>query len=72
MPKEDKAKTLEEQVKMLKEELQVCREAKTINEACNALTDFAQKQKEPFTTSHPEPNQWHKSAGGGGGGCNIL
>jgi hypothetical protein len=71
MPKED-IKTLEDQVKSLKEELQVCTVAKTMNEACNAISDFAQKKEEPFTTSHPEPNQWHKSAGGGGGGCSIV
>jgi hypothetical protein len=73
MPKEEVAKTLEEQVKSLKEELQICNEAKTMSEACNAIADFAQKKEEPFTASHPEPNPWHKSAGGGGGGgCIIL
>ena len=72
MPKEEAAKTLEEQVKFLKQELQVCNEAKTMSEACNAIADFAQKKEEPFTASHLEPNPWHKSAGGGGDGCIIL
>jgi hypothetical protein len=72
MPKEEAAKALEGQMKSLKEELQVCIEAKTMSDACNAIADFAQKKDEPFSTSHPEPNPWHKGAGGGGGGCIIL
>ena len=72
MPKEEAAATLEDQVKSLKEELAVCKEAKTVAEACKALSDFAQQQDEPFTTAHTQPNQWHKSVGGGGGGCCIL
>jgi hypothetical protein len=71
MPKED-IKTLEEHAKSLKEELQVCTVAKTMSEACIAITDCAQKKEEPFTASHPEPNPWHNSAGGGGGGCSIV
>ena len=68
---EEKAKKLEEQVKQLKDELEVCKEAKTTSEACQALSEHANKKEEPFTTNHAEPNEWHKSAGGGGG-CNIL
>jgi hypothetical protein len=73
MPKEEAAATLEERVKSLKEELAIVKEAKTVGEACKALSDFAQQKDEPFTTTHTEPNQWHKGAkGGGGGGCTIL
>ena len=56
---------LEEEVKSLKEELDVYKEAKTMSEACTSLSQFAQSTEEPFTSSHPEPNEWHKSAGGG-------
>ena len=71
MATEEKATKLEEEVKSLREELQICEEAKSTSEACEALSAFAQKKEEPFSTSHTEPNEWHKSAGGGGG-CNIL
>jgi hypothetical protein len=65
------AKGLEAQVKSLKEELEICKQAKTTSEACKAISEYAQQKEEPFTTSHAEPNVWHKSAGGGGG-CYIL
>jgi hypothetical protein len=72
MPKEEAAAlTLGEQVKSLKEELAIVKEAKTVGEACKALSDCAQQKDEPFTTAHPEPNRWHKKVGGGGG-CNIM
>lgn len=69
---EEKATKLEEQVKALKEELEICMEAKSTSEACEALLDFANvKSAEPFSTTHDEPNEWHKNPGGGGG-CFIL
>jgi len=71
MATEEAAMKLEEQAKQLKEELEVCKEAKTTSEACEALSEHAQKNTEPFTSDYAEPNEWHKSAGGGGG-CNIL
>ena len=71
MATEEKATQLEEQMKILKEELEVCKQAKTMSEAMTMLSDYAQQEEEPFATSHAEPNEWHKSAGGGGG-CNIL
>jgi len=71
MATEEAATTLEEQVKKLEEELEVCKEAKTLSEACSVLSEFAEKEGEPFSASHEEPNEWHKSAGGGGG-CSIL
>ena len=71
MATEEKAAKLEEQVKSLNEELQICTEAKSTSEACEVLSAFAQKKEEPFTSCHKEPNEWHKSAGGGGG-CNNL
>ena len=71
MATEEKANKLEEEVKTLQEELKVYQEAKPLSEACSALSKYAQEKAEPFTTSHEGPNEWHKSAGGGGG-CNIL
>ena len=65
MATEAMAIKLEEEVKSLKEELDVYKEAKTMSEACASLSQFAQSTEEPFTSSHPEPNEWHKSAGGG-------
>jgi hypothetical protein len=65
------AKGLEGQVKSLKEELEICKQAKTTSEVCQSLSEYAQQKDEPFTTSHAEANAWHKSAGGGGG-CVIL
>ena len=71
--KEDnKAAMLEEEVKSLQYELKICNEAKTLSEACKNITDHAQEKEEPFTTSHEEPNVFHKKPPGGGGGCNIL
>jgi hypothetical protein len=65
------AKGLEAQVKSLKEELEICMQAKTTSEVCKSLSEYAQQKEEPFTTSHAEPNAWHKNPGGGGG-CYIL
>ena len=61
---------LEKEISHLREELEVCKEAKPASEACGALFDFAEKEEEPFSTS-AGPNDWHKSAGGGGA-CVIL
>ena len=72
MATEEAAAKLEEQAKKLEEELEVYKEAKTMGEACTVLSEYAQEKEEPFSTSHEEPNEWHKSAGGGGGWCNIL
>ena len=47
---EEKATKLEEQVKALKEELEICQEAMSTSEACEALLDFANvKSAEPFS-----------------------
>jgi hypothetical protein len=71
MSKEEALVKLEKEITHLKEELEVCKEAKPASEACNALFDFIEKEEEPFSTSSVEANPWHKSAGGGGG-CTIL
>ena len=70
MSTEAKAAKLEMHVKTLQEELRVCKEAKSMSESCAALSKSVEQMEEPFTASHAEPNEWHKSQGGGG--CIIL
>lgn len=48
----EKAAKLEEQVKQLKEELEVCKEAKTTSDACAALSEFAQKNEVSLSSCH--------------------
>ncbi|KAL7430588.1 hypothetical protein ACHAXM_002270 [Skeletonema potamos] len=65
---------LENEAKTLKEELELCKAAKTKSEACESIHDFVENEsssKEPFTTSFEGVNEWHKKAGGDGG-CVIL
>lgn len=69
--KEAKAVELEKEVKKLKYELKILKEAKPLSDACKSISEFTQKDYEPFSTSHVEPNEFHKKVGGGGG-CNIL
>ena len=71
MATEETAVKIEKQVKELQSELEIVMEAKSAEEACTSLCEYAEQKEEPFTTVHAEPNEWHKSAGGGGG-CNIL
>jgi hypothetical protein len=70
MTTEEALNKLEKEIKTLQEELEVCNEAKPASETCDALCEYTQKGDEPFSTSSG-PNEWHKSAGGGGG-CAIL
>ena len=66
-----KYQQLEEEVKKLQYELKILKEAKPLSDACKYISDFTQKDEEPFSSSHVEPNEFHKKVGGGGG-CNIL
>lgn len=70
MSKEEALAKVEKEVARLKEELEVCKEAKPASEACDAICGFTETEDEPFSTS-AGINEWHKSAGGGGG-CIIL
>lgn len=70
MSKQDQLSKLETEITHLKEELEICKEAKPASEACEALCEYAEKEDEPFSMT-AGPNAWHKSAGGGGG-CVIL
>lgn len=67
---EAKLELVETEIGTLKEELKVCKEAKTVGEACDELYGYSEKNDEPFHKQTDEPNEWHKSAGGGG--CIIL
>ncbi len=60
---------MEKELKQLKDELEVRKEAKPVSKACEEITGFAGKTNEPFSTTAEEPNPWHKSEGGG---CVIL
>lgn len=71
MASEEALAKLEKELGNLNEELEVCKEAKTASEACEALCDYSEKAREPFSTTYDGVNEWHKSAGGGGG-CIIL
>jgi hypothetical protein len=68
---EETLSKLEKEIVHLKEELEVCLEAKPASEACEALYEYIEKEEEPFSTSFGQPIDWHKSANGGGG-CVIL
>jgi hypothetical protein len=70
MATEEALTKLENEIKALTEELEICKEAKPASEACDALFDYTEKTDEPFSTT-AGPNSWHKAAGGGGG-CVIL
>lgn len=71
MSTEEALTKIEGELKSLSSELAVCKEAKTTGEACEDICDHSEKEGEPFTSSHSEPNAWHKSSGKGGG-CIIL
>ncbi len=64
-------KKTEKELENLKYELEVCREAKKMSEACSNLRDFSEGEEEPFSSSYTDAISWHKNPGGGGG-CIIL
>lgn len=70
MSTEDTLKNIESEVTSVKEELEICKEARTAGEACEELHHYCTKETEPFDKMVDEPNEWHKSQGGGG--CIIL
>ena len=69
--KEEKAVQLEKEVERLQYELKILKEAKPLSDACKSISDFTQKDDEPFSTSYVDGNEFHKKVGGGGG-CIIL
>ena len=71
MATEEALAKLEKEMKILNEELEVSKEAKTTKDACAALCDYSEREQEPFSTSYNDVNEWHKSAGGSGA-CVIL
>ena len=69
--KDAKAVELETEVERLQYELKILKEAKPLSDACRSISDFTEKDVEPFSSHYVEPNEFHKKVGGGGG-CNIL
>ena len=69
--KEGKAVQLEKEVERLQYELKILKEAKPLSDACKSISEFTQKDEEPFSSDCVEQNEFHKKVGGGGG-CNIL
>lgn len=59
----------EKELQSAKEELQILNEAKPLSATCTELAEFSQREDEPFSSEHGEPNAWHKSDKGG---CTIL
>jgi|EP00979_Chaetoceros_neogracilis_P006146 hypothetical protein len=65
-PKVTKA---EKELKNIKDELEILKEARPLSATCGELTEYSEREEEPFSASHEEPNTWHKSESGG---CVIL
>jgi len=59
----------EKELKSIKDELLILKEAKPLSETCTEIAEFSQREEEPFSSEHGEPNSWHKSDKGG---CIIL
>ena len=49
----------------LRDQLAIATAAKTKEDVCRELVDFASKEAEPLSADHPEPNEWHKNPNGG-------
>ena len=60
----------EREIQNLKDDLQLCKEAKTRGEACDCVCTYSESIDDPFGSSYTEPNPWHGNPGGGG--CIIL
>ena len=60
---------VEKELDVLKDELDVHKEAKPVSSSCGDIAEYSQRENEPFSAVHDEPNEWHKSEGGG---CVIL
>lgn len=59
----------EKELMTAKDELEILKEAKPLSATCGELTEFSEREEEPFSATHVEANAWHKSEGGG---CIIL
>jgi len=65
-PKVTKA---EKELMTVKDELDILKEAKPLSATCGELTEYSEREEEPFSSTHEELNAWHKSESGG---CIIL
>jgi hypothetical protein len=59
----------EKELKSAKDELQILKEAKPLSATCTEIAEFSEREEEPFSSEHGEPNSWHKSDKGG---CIII
>ena len=61
---------IEAEIKVLRDQLQVYKEARPLSYSCKELRDYVESKVDPFSSAFSEPNRWHKNPGGGG--CSIL
>jgi hypothetical protein len=66
---EDAFNIVEKELKSLKEELEVHKEAKRVSASCQDIVEHSEREDEPFSSSYHQTNTWHKSEGGW---CTIL
>ena len=71
MTTEPTIEIVEKQLAKLKDELKLCKEAKTMSETCSELKEYSEQEEEPFSSTHTEPISWHKNPNGGSP-CVIL
>lgn len=62
-------KKVNDELDVLKDQLKVHKEAKPVSKACVDIAEYSERENEPFSTITDEPNEWHKSEGGG---CIII
>lgn len=67
--KDQNMEKFEKELKNAKDELSILKEAKPLSATCIEIAEFSQREEEPFSSEHVEPNSWHKSEKGG---CIIL
>ena len=74
MSTEEALGKVEKELKSLKDELSLCKEAKSNGEACKGIVEYCETTVEPFSPPNvgDEPNKWHKNPSKGGGCCTIV
>ena len=66
---DQKLEKVQKELEVLRNELEIHKEAKPVSSSCGDIAEYSQRENEPFSSIHDEPNEWHKSEGGG---CVIL
>jgi hypothetical protein len=67
---EEALSKIEAEIKVLRDQLEVYKEARPVSFSCKEIREYIESAADPFSTSFPEPNRWHKNPSGGG--CSIL